>query len=53
MTARDLAAAGCTLTMPSRHIKDPKFKYVPAAATDVRRTWRKARLMLRLAKGAA
>jgi hypothetical protein len=24
-----------------KNILDPKFKYIPAAATDVQRTWRK------------
>jgi hypothetical protein len=33
---------------PSRSILDPRFKYVPAHATDIRRTFRKARLLARL-----
>ena len=37
------------MKMPSRHILDPKFKYVPAHKTDIRRTFRKARLLQRLA----
>jgi hypothetical protein len=36
------------LSTPSRRIDDPKFKYIPAAKTDVRRTWRKARLLIRI-----
>lgn len=39
---------GLTLTMPTRSILDPKYKYVPSAHTDIRKTWRKARLLLRL-----
>jgi len=39
---------GPKLTMPWRHVSDPKFKYRDSAATDVRRTWRKARLLMRL-----
>lgn len=53
MTARDLAQAGCKLTTPSRHISNPKFKYVEAAKTDVRRTWRKFRLLQRVQGAAA
>jgi hypothetical protein len=34
---------------PTRHILDPKFKYVPSHLTDIRRTFRKARLLQRLA----
>lgn len=37
------------VVMPSRRITDPKFKYVCAAATDIRRTFRKARLFYHLA----
>lgn len=36
------------MTMPSRHITDPRFKWRDSAKTDVRRTWRKARLLARL-----
>jgi hypothetical protein len=32
------------MTIPSRQATDPRFKYVPAAKTDIRRTFRKARL---------
>lgn len=39
--------------IPLRGCNDPKFKWVGAASTDVRRTWRKARLLIRLTKGAA
>ena len=46
MTAKELAATtGAKLTMPSRLCTDPKFKWRSAVATDVRRTWRKARLL--------
>lgn len=38
---------------PSRHITNPKFRYVSAAHTDVRRTWRKFRLLMRLQRAAA
>jgi hypothetical protein len=37
-----------TIVMPLRNISSPKFKWLDASKTDVRRTWRKARLMLRL-----
>lgn len=40
-------------TYPLRSINDPKFVYRCAAATDVRRTWRKFRLLMRLQKAAA
>lgn len=33
---------------PSRSILDPKFRYTDSAHTDVRKTWRKARLLQRL-----
>jgi hypothetical protein len=36
---------------PTRLCTDTKFKYRNAAQTDVRRTWRKARLLMLLAKG--
>ena len=39
--------------IPLRDHNHPKFKWIPAAATDVRRTFRKARLLIRLTKGAA
>jgi hypothetical protein len=39
--------------IPLRGCNDPKFKWIPAASTDVRRTWRKARLLIRLTNGAA
>jgi hypothetical protein len=39
--------------IPLRGCNDPKFKWVPSASTDVRRTWRKARLLIRLTNGAA
>jgi hypothetical protein len=40
-------------TIPLRGHNDPKFKWVSAANTDIRRTWRKARLLIRITKGAA
>jgi hypothetical protein len=39
--------------IPLRGCTDPKFKYYSSANTDVRRTWRKARLLIRLTNGAA
>jgi len=39
--------------IPLRGYNDPKFKWVSAASTDIRRTFRKARLLIRLTKGAA
>jgi hypothetical protein len=38
---------------PTRLCTDPKFKYKNASQTDVRRTWRKARLLILLTKGMA
>lgn len=35
---------------PTRSILDPKFKYVPSYRTDIRRTFRKARLLQHLAR---
>ena len=32
------------MTLPSRRITDPKFRYRDQHHTDVRLTWRKARL---------
>ena len=39
--------------IPLRGCNDPKFKWIPSTSTDVRRTWRKARLLIRITKGAA
>lgn len=39
--------------IPLRGCNDPKFKWVSAAATDIRKTFRKARLLIRITKGAA
>jgi len=39
--------------IPLRGCNDPKFKWVSAASTDIRRTFRKARLLIRITKGAA
>jgi hypothetical protein len=33
-----------------RSILNPKFKYVPSYKTDIRRTFRKARLLARIQK---
>ena len=41
------------ISQPTRHITDPKFRYISAAHTDVRRTWRKFRLLMRLQRAAA
>ena len=40
------------IVIPLRSSLSPKFKWVDSSKTDVRRTWRKARLMLRLNKKA-
>jgi hypothetical protein len=37
-----------TKVEPLRRISDPKFKWRDPSKTDVTRTWRKARLLLRL-----
>jgi hypothetical protein len=42
-----------TKAIPLRHCTDPKFKYRNASQTDVRITWRKARLLMLLTKGMA
>lgn len=39
---------GAKLTMPTRSLLDPRFKWRDSAKTDVPRTWRKARLLARL-----
>lgn len=39
--------------IPLRDYNDPKFKWYNSSSTDIRRTWRKARLLIRLTKGAA
>lgn len=52
-TDTDTQITGPKLTMPWRAVSHPKFKYRNSAATDVRRTWRKARLLLRLQGGKA
>jgi hypothetical protein len=36
------------MILPTRPITHPRFKYVPACRTDVRRTFRKFRLLARL-----
>jgi len=41
-------ATQARITQPSRPLTDPKFRYVNAAATDIRKTWRKARLLMRI-----
>jgi hypothetical protein len=35
--------------LPTVPVTSPRFKYVPAVQTNVKRTWRKARLMQHLA----
>ena len=40
-------------TIPLRSCTDPKFKYRNSSNTDVRLTWRKARLLILLTKGTA
>lgn len=43
-----------SVAIPSRSLADPKFKPVSASkytAKDLRRTWRKARLINRMVKG--
>jgi hypothetical protein len=39
--------------IPLRDYNDPKFQWRNSSSTDIRRTWRKARLLIRLTKGAA
>ena len=39
--------------VPLRDCNDPKFKWYNSSSTDIRRTWRKARLLIRLTRGAA
>lgn len=41
-----------TIVYPLRRSFDPKFKWSNSVETNVLRTWRKARLMLRLNKEA-
>ncbi len=41
------------LTMPTRHITNPKFKYIPAALTDVRKTFAKFERAIRMKGGAS
>lgn len=36
------------LTMPTRNVTNPKFRYTPAKETNVARTWRKFALLLRI-----
>ncbi len=48
MRTNELAPTGAKVTMPTRHITDPKFKWRDSAKTDVTRTWRRARLLARL-----
>jgi hypothetical protein len=38
---------------PLRSCDDPKFKWVGSSDTNVRKTFRKARLLIRLTKGSA
>ena len=48
----ELIKTNHTIVMPLRHYTSPKFKWTDSAQTDVRRTWRKARLLMRLNKNA-
>jgi hypothetical protein len=44
-----------SIAMPSRPLSDPKFKPIQSAqytVADLKRTWRKARLIQRMVKGA-
>jgi len=44
-----------SIALPSRSLADPKFKPVQSAqytVADLRRTWRRARLINRMVKGA-
>lgn len=36
---------------PTRPITDPRFRYTNAANTDIRKTFRKARLLQRIQQG--
>jgi hypothetical protein len=36
------------MILPTLPITNPRFKYVPASHTDVRRTFRKFRLLMRI-----
>lgn len=47
-TADHLSNQSPTRVEPTRRISDPKFKWRDPSKTDVQRTWRKARLLLRL-----
>lgn len=53
MHTQQHAPAGAKVTMPSRLVTDPKFKWRDSAKTDVTRTWRKFRLLARLQGAAA
>lgn len=44
----DVSIPASRITLPWRHVSDKKFRYVEAAKTDVRRAWRRARLLMRL-----
>jgi len=46
------SAPAKSVTLPTRHITDPKFKWRDSTKTDVARTWRKFRLLQRLQGGA-
>lgn len=52
-TAQQHAPTGAKVTLPTRLCTDPKFKWRNSASTDVRRTWRKARLLQRLQEALA
>lgn len=47
-TSEKLNNQSPTIVKPLRDINHPKFKWSDPSKTDVKKTWRKARLLLRL-----
>jgi len=47
-TREKLSNQSPTIVRPLRSINDPKFKWSDPSKTNVQKTWRKARLLLRL-----
>ncbi len=47
-TSEKLNNQNPTMVTPTRSITSPKFKWQDASKTDVTKTWRKARLLMRL-----